>query len=127
MTDGPPFGRLAVVTGAASGVGLATARQLRASGSGVVGVDRAARPADLDGLDWVQGDVASEQTWDRVGQTCRVHDPLGADRLIACAGDIVQDSFLETSLGDWRRILDINLFGVILGMRTVMPGMIERS
>jgi NAD(P)-dependent dehydrogenase (short-subunit alcohol dehydrogenase family) len=130
VTAASPFGRLAVVTGAASGVGLATTRQLRASGTVVMGLDRSSRPAGLegdDGLDWVQGDVASQDTWDRVHAASLRHDPLGADRLIACAGDIVQTSFLDTSIEDWRRILDINLFGVILAMRTVLPGMIERG
>jgi NAD(P)-dependent dehydrogenase (short-subunit alcohol dehydrogenase family) len=124
-----PFGRLAVVTGAASGVGLATTRQLRGAGTTVVGLDRSGLPADLegdDGMDWVQGDVAAEETWDRVQQACGARDPGGADRLVSCAGDIVQTSFLDTSLEDWRRILDINLFGAVLGMRTVMPGMIQR-
>jgi NAD(P)-dependent dehydrogenase (short-subunit alcohol dehydrogenase family) len=130
MSSRPPFGDLAVVTGAASGVGLATTRQLRNSGTRVVGLDRATRPAALEGdvgLDWVQGDVASQETWDQVGRACQHVEPQGADRLIACAGDIVQASFLDTSIEDWRRILDINLFGVILGLRTVMPGMIERG
>ena len=124
-----PFGRLAVVTGAASGVGLATTRQLRGAGTTVCGLDRADLPPELeddDGLDWVQGDVASEETWARVQQACSARDSGGADRLVSCAGDIVQTSFLDTSLEDWRRMLDINLFGAILGMRTVMPGMVER-
>jgi NAD(P)-dependent dehydrogenase (short-subunit alcohol dehydrogenase family) len=119
-----------VVTGAASGVGLATTKALRASGTHVFGVDRSPRPTELDadeGLEWIQGDVASEVTWDRVRGECLRRDPFGADRLIACAGDIVMAPFLETSIDDWRRILDINLFGVIYGMRTVMPGMIERG
>jgi NAD(P)-dependent dehydrogenase (short-subunit alcohol dehydrogenase family) len=123
-------GHLALVSGAASGVGLATTRQLRAGGTRVVGVDRSPRPPELDGddgLEWVMGDVASEETWDRVNSACREEDPLGPDRLIACAGDIVQATFLDTSIEEWRRILDINLFGVLFAMRTVMPGMLERG
>jgi NAD(P)-dependent dehydrogenase (short-subunit alcohol dehydrogenase family) len=129
MAD-PPTGRLCVVTGAASGVGLATTRQLRGYGTHVVAVDRAALPPEFgpdEGVEWIQGDVTSEETWERVGATCRARDPLGADRLIACAGDIVQGSFLDTSIDDWRRVMDINLFGVIHAMRTVMPGMTERG
>jgi NAD(P)-dependent dehydrogenase (short-subunit alcohol dehydrogenase family) len=127
VISGSPFGRLAVVTGAASGVGLAVARQLRAAGTDVVGLDRSPRPAELEELEWVQGDVASEATWERVQAACLLKDLGGADRLVSCAGDIVQTSFLDTSLEDWRRILDINLFGAILGMRTLVPGMIERG
>lgn len=129
MTQASPFGHLAVVTGSASGVGLATVKQLRGAGTVVVGLDRAPRPDDLagdGGLDWVQGDVASEDSWARVQHACEAHGAGGADRMVACAGDIVQTSFLETSLEGWRRILDINLFGTIIGLRTLMPGMIAR-
>jgi NAD(P)-dependent dehydrogenase (short-subunit alcohol dehydrogenase family) len=120
---------LTVVTGAASGVGLATTKALHVSGTYVVGVDRSARPDELsvEGVGWIQGDVSSVETWERVQGACLDRDPLGADRLIACAGDIVSALFLDTSISDWQRILDINLFGVIHGMRAVMPGMIERG
>ena len=78
-------------------------------------------------LQWIQGDVALEATWDEVRAACLRKPPLGADRLITCAGDIVSTSFLDTSIDDWRRIFDINLFGVIHAMRLVMPWMIERG
>jgi NAD(P)-dependent dehydrogenase (short-subunit alcohol dehydrogenase family) len=130
MSIEPATGNLVVLTGAASGVGLATARALIANGSRVIGVDRSPCPPELErdeGLDWVQGDVALEATWDGVGAVCVRNDPLGADRLITCAGDIVSTSFLDTSIADWRRIMDINLFGVLHAMRLVMPWMIERG
>lgn len=111
--------RLAVVTGAASGMGLATARALRERGTAVVGVDLADGPAP-----WVQGDVADQDTWDRVAAACEERG--GADCLVACAADLVVAPFLETSVEDFRRLFDINVLGVVRGMRTLMPAMLER-
>jgi NAD(P)-dependent dehydrogenase (short-subunit alcohol dehydrogenase family) len=111
--------RLAVVTGAASGMGLATARALRERGTAVVGVDLADGPAP-----WVQGDVADQDTWDRVAAECEERG--GADCLVACAADLVVAPFLETSVEDFRRLFDINVLGVVRGMRTLMPAMLER-
>lgn len=130
MSAKPATGNLVVLTGAASGVGLATARALIKNGSYVVGVDRSPCPSELAlgaELDWIQGDVAAEETWDEVRAACLRNAPLGADGLITCAGHIVSTSFLDTSIDDWRRILDINLFGVIHAMRLVMPWMMERG
>lgn len=65
MTDRRAQQRVAVVTGAASGVGLATAEALRDDGFIVVGVDLAEAPAGLAELNWVTGDISAQGTWDR--------------------------------------------------------------
>jgi NAD(P)-dependent dehydrogenase (short-subunit alcohol dehydrogenase family) len=120
---------VAVVTGAASGIGRATARALRERSTDVIGVDLADAPGELEAdpaVDWVRGDVASPETWDRVSAACRRTDAGGADCLVTCAATIVVAPFLETSSGDWRRLFDINVLGVILGMQTLLPRMLER-
>ena len=99
---------LTVVTGAASGIGRATAGALRQRGAQVIGVDLVEPPEELrtdEAVDWVQGDVSSPDTWDRVTALCGRGTSDGAD---------------------WRRIFDVNVMGVILGMHALLPPMLER-
>jgi NAD(P)-dependent dehydrogenase (short-subunit alcohol dehydrogenase family) len=120
---------VAVVTGAASGIGRATARALRGRGTEVIGVDLAEAPEELDAdeaVDWVQGDVASPHTWERVTAACARRDAEGADCLVSCAATLVVAPFLDTSPKDWRRLFDVNVVGVILGMQAMLPSMLER-
>jgi NAD(P)-dependent dehydrogenase (short-subunit alcohol dehydrogenase family) len=124
--------RVAVVTGAASGIGLATVRELLEAdaGTSVVGVDVAGRPAELDSeerLDWVQGDVSLEATWVDVLEASLRRDPLGAEWLIPCAGIQVVKPFGETGVDDFRRMFDVNVVGVIRGMQALIPKMVERG
>jgi NAD(P)-dependent dehydrogenase (short-subunit alcohol dehydrogenase family) len=121
--------RLAVVTGAASGIGLATAKALRERRADVIGVDLVEAPEELranGAVDWIQGDVASPETWDRVTAACGRRDQGGADCLVTCAATLVVAPFLETSREDWRRLFDINVLGVILGIQALLPPMLER-
>jgi NAD(P)-dependent dehydrogenase (short-subunit alcohol dehydrogenase family) len=118
---------LAAVTGAASGIGLATVHALLDRGATVVGVDLAEAPLEHDELGWVTGDVADAQTWGRVAATCEERDSAGADALVTCAGTIVVSPFLETRAEDWTRLFEINVLGVVRGMQALMPAMIERG
>jgi NAD(P)-dependent dehydrogenase (short-subunit alcohol dehydrogenase family) len=122
--------RLAVVTGAASGMGLATAQALLRRGTTVIGADLNEAPEPLrrlDGVHWVRGDVAAQDTWDRIHALAADRDPAGADCLICCAATIVVSSFLGTTIADWQRLFEINVLGTIRGMRTLMPSMLERG
>jgi NAD(P)-dependent dehydrogenase (short-subunit alcohol dehydrogenase family) len=117
------------VTGAASGIGRATASALRDRGTEVIGVDLVDAPEDLRAdasVDWVEGDVAETETWDRVTAACQRRDSSGADCLVTCAATLVVAPFLETSTDDWRRIFDVNVFGVLLGMQALLPPMLEQ-
>jgi NAD(P)-dependent dehydrogenase (short-subunit alcohol dehydrogenase family) len=124
--------RVAVVTGAASGIGAATVQELLRADAGtlVVGVDLAEQPVvdmDAERVRWVRGDVASQETWDAVKAVCLESDPLGAEWLIPCAGDQVVIPFLETQPEDFRRMFEVNVMGVVRGMQTLIPGMLERG
>jgi len=123
-------GNAVVITGAASGIGLATVEAMADAGGAVVGVDLAEAPAALSGVEdlaWVRGDVTAQETWDEAMELSRRRDQRGPSSLISCAADVVVSPFLETSLDDWRRLLEINVLGPIRGMNAVMPSMIERS
>jgi NAD(P)-dependent dehydrogenase (short-subunit alcohol dehydrogenase family) len=121
--------RLVVVTGSASGIGLATVRELRNAGDAILGVDLSGAPGDLagaDGVDWIRGDVREQDTWDQVAAAVKRHRNDGADALIACAADVSISPFLQTPLDEWRRLFDINVFGVIRAFQALLPAMVER-
>lgn len=110
-------GRRVVVTGGASGIGLATAGRFVADGDRVAVLDR-----DASGLASLQERLAGVMAAIR----CDVSDPAdvaaafeavdaalgGVDVLVANAGISIRHPFLEISADDWRRVLAVNLDGV---------------
>jgi NAD(P)-dependent dehydrogenase (short-subunit alcohol dehydrogenase family)/pimeloyl-ACP methyl ester carboxylesterase len=129
-------GRLVLVTGAASGIGRATALAFAAAGARVVAVDLdgegAAGTADLarrSGAPEAWGewtDVGDEAAMERLAAT--VADTYGIpDVLVNNAGIGMSGPFLDTTADDWRRILDVNLWGVLHGCRLFGRQMAERG
>lgn len=120
--------RVAVITGAASGIGLATARRLAAEGARVVvaDVDEQAGKvaADAVGGLFVQADVTSD---DDVRHLYEVAD--GACGRIDIAFNNAgisppdDDSILTTGLDAWRRVQEVNLTSVYLCCKHVLPYM----
>ncbi|KHK91671.1 SDR family NAD(P)-dependent oxidoreductase [Novosphingobium malaysiense] len=113
-------GRSALVTGAASGIGAATARWLDARGIGrLVLVDR--DEAALGALDLraqvrcVVGDVAEEALWDDIEQseTTLHHAVLNAGVADGCP-------IATLDFAEWRRILSVNLDGMFLSLRSAL-------
>ncbi|RLV01368.1 short chain dehydrogenase [Streptomyces griseocarneus] len=129
-------GRLVLVTGAASGIGRATAFAFAEAGARVVAVDRdaegAARTAEMARLigapeAWGEyADVSDEQAMEKLA--VKVAAEYGVvDVLVNNAGIGVAGSFLDTSPDDWRKVLDVNLWGVIHGCRVFGRQMAERG
>ncbi|HVU90916.1 MAG TPA: 3-oxoacyl-ACP reductase [Jatrophihabitans sp.] len=112
-------GKTAVITGAGSGIGLATARRFAAEGAAVVCVDLDAdagekAAADVGGL-FVQADVADEQqvrsVFERaVAEYGRVHIAFNN----AGISPPEDDSILDTGLDAWERVQKVNLTSVYL-------------
>ncbi len=125
-------GRVAVVTGAGSGIGLASVRRLAAEGASVVCVDIAeeagsAAAAEVDGL-FVRANVASED--DVRSLYAAVHERYGRiDVAFHNAGISPpdDDSSLTTELDAWRRVQEVNLTSVYLGCKHVIPYMQEQG
>lgn len=111
--------KVCVVTGAASGIGAATAARMREEGARVVGVDL----AESDGVDMsIVADVTDEQAVTDL--YARVRDELGRiDVLFNNAGISPDDdaSVLDTSLETWRRVQEVNLTSVFLCCKHGIP------
>ena len=131
-------GRVALITGAASGLGLATARAFAAEGARIIINDlhgeaaattAAVLRADFPGAAHlsVAGDVSDEARVTAMireieAQTGRI------DILVNNAG--MPDSFVPTveqPLSHWQRLIDVHLTGTYLVSKTVAPGMIARG
>ncbi|MEU0530004.1 SDR family NAD(P)-dependent oxidoreductase [Amycolatopsis tolypomycina] len=104
----------AVVTGAASGIGAATARKLVADGYRVLGVDIAELP---DGVVPVRGDVRDEATWAAIGEV---------DALVSNAYTPSTGSLHEIDRAEWQRQLDVNLTGTYLAVKACLPSLRAR-
>ncbi|WP_328554595.1 SDR family oxidoreductase [Streptomyces sp. NBC_00358] len=129
-------GQLVLVTGAGSGIGRATAFAFAEAGARVVAVDRdaegAARTAEMSRLigspaAWAETvDVSDEQAMEKLAE--KVAAEYGVvDVLVNNAGIGLSGSFFDTTPEDWRKVLDVNLWGVIHGCRLFGKQMAERG
>jgi NAD(P)-dependent dehydrogenase (short-subunit alcohol dehydrogenase family) len=120
-------GKVAIITGGASGMGAATARELSSRGADVVIVDSNADLArdvadDINAMSPIIGDVSeSEFCDDAIRTAVRTYSRL--DVLINCAGIIVRADATDTSDDDWQRILNVNINGVFYMSRAAVREM----
>ncbi|MHA5048024.1 SDR family oxidoreductase [Streptomyces sp. SD15] len=129
-------GQLVLVTGAGSGIGRATAFAFAEAGARVVAVDRdaegATRTAEMSRLigspeAWAETvDVSDEQAMEKLAD--KVATEYGVvDVLVNNAGIGLSGSFFDTTPEDWKKVLDVNLWGVIHGCRLFGKQMAERG
>jgi NAD(P)-dependent dehydrogenase (short-subunit alcohol dehydrogenase family) len=129
--------RVAVITGAASGIGLAAAKKFAAFGMRVVMADRSAEP--LQSAAAAVAAVAGGQTNIR-SLVVDVSSHADVERLKTAAYEAFGDVAVLMNnagiggggpvLGDpakWRRVLDVNLWGVIHGVQTFAPAMLKQE
>ena len=125
-------GKVAIITGAAGGIGAATARRFAREGALVMltdangpGAERLAQ--ELGERSWWRAhDVTSESDWaDVVTWAAELHGRI--DVLVNNAGVFLAATLEQTSLEQFRHVIDVNQVGVFLGMRAVAPGMTERA
>lgn len=125
-------GKVAVVTGAASGIGEGLARHCAGQGMKLVLADinaqrleALAESLDADAI-WKVTDVSdaaavealADFAWESFGQV---------DLLFNNAGVLISGSSWEVPLKDWRWILDINLMGVVHGLHVFVPRMLAQG
>ncbi|MEU5096521.1 SDR family NAD(P)-dependent oxidoreductase [Streptomyces sp. NPDC020996] len=124
-------GRTALVTGGASGIGRAIAEAFVAAGSQVVVLDHDPEAAERTARSvGAAGGVAADVT-DEQQVRCAV---AGAERLLGridvlvnSAGILTQSPLVEMSPAQWQQTIDVDLTGVFLMCRHVVPGMVSRG
>jgi 2-dehydro-3-deoxy-L-rhamnonate dehydrogenase (NAD+) len=118
-------GRVALVTGASSGIGAAVAQRMLTEGARVASLDLEAVAAD--GVLAIAGDVSRSADVDAAVE--RVGDELGTIDVLVCSAGVPGASLptVEVTDEEWRRVLGINADGVFFCNRAVIPGMVERG
>jgi 3-oxoacyl-[acyl-carrier protein] reductase len=129
-------GRTALVTGAATGIGRATALMIGAAGAAVM-VNHLGRAAEADSVvgairagggraERFEADVTNAlAVAELVRETEALLGPI--DILVNNAGVIQEKPFVETSEADWDFVVGTDLKGVFLCCRAVLPGMVARA
>jgi 2-hydroxycyclohexanecarboxyl-CoA dehydrogenase len=123
-------GRIALVTGGASGIGAATCRRLAAEGArvAVTDLDRARADGVAGEIDGAAFELDVRSTESIRGAVEGVEAELGpVDVLVNNAGYDEFAFFTRTDEGLWDRVLTVNLRGVLAVTHAVLPGMQERG
>jgi NAD(P)-dependent dehydrogenase (short-subunit alcohol dehydrogenase family) len=120
MTTSMEFaGMRAVVTGGASGIGLATACLLVERGARVAVLDRSADPAPVD-AEQVRCDVGDDASV-RSAVTAAAEALGGIDILINNAGIGARGTVADNDDAEWHHVLDINVVGIVRVTRAALP------
>jgi NAD(P)-dependent dehydrogenase (short-subunit alcohol dehydrogenase family) len=118
-------GKVGIITGAASGIGAATARVLAREGARLVLTDlddpAGSALAEAIGGVYLHHDVAEEDGWPAV---IKAAEGLGRlDIMVANAGIGISCNAIDMSLKDWRRQMAINVDGVFFSVKYCIPAM----
>lgn len=128
-------GKVALVAGGASGIGLESAAVLAAEGAAVVVADlngeaaeRAAAALKEEGrqASHAVADITDPAAVEGMAaQALEAHGRV--DILVNCAGIAGDKLFVDSTIEDWREEIDVNLIGPMLCAKALLPGMIERG
>lgn len=118
-------GKVGIITGAASGIGAATARVLAGEGAKLVLTDlddgAGSTLADQLGGVYLHHDVTEEEGWPAV---IAAAERLGRlDIMVANAGIGIMGPAIDMTLADWRRQMAVNVDGVFLSVKHCVPAM----
>ncbi|GLW55000.1 SDR family NAD(P)-dependent oxidoreductase [Kitasatospora phosalacinea] len=125
MTNGELHGLTALVTGGASGIGLATALMLAGRGARVACLDLNAldadgKPAVPEPLIGIRGDVSDDAS--TLAAVTEAAERLGGlDILVNNAGVLGRGTVESGDLDEWKRVFDVNVFGMVRTARAALP------
>ena len=118
-------GKVAIVTGAGRGIGRATADLFLSEGATVIATSQSEHSDLPSGVEFFQQDVADERRWaEIVSDVVARHGRV--DVLVNNAGIIAYEPLLELTMAAWERVIAVNQTGVWLGMREVIPHMVQQ-
>ncbi|MEM7098690.1 MAG: SDR family oxidoreductase [Pseudomonadota bacterium] len=120
---------VAVVTGGADGIGLASAQRLRSLGAQVVIADvdeiKVEQQANTHGFVGVVCDVSDE---DDISNLAKIANELGeVSFVMANAGVAVGGRFEHVPIDEWQRLFEVNVHGVVRTVNAFLPDMLERE
>ncbi|MFJ3776314.1 SDR family NAD(P)-dependent oxidoreductase [Streptomyces sp. NPDC090075] len=116
--------RVAVVTGASSGIGAGLVEAYRKSGYSVVATSRSITPHDDPGIVTVRGDIAERGTAEHV--VAAALENFGRiDTLVNNAGVFMAKRFTDYSLDDFRTMMGTNLFGFFHMTQLALPELVR--
>lgn len=121
-------GKVAIITGAASGIGLATLELLHACGARIIAEDKDPRVTALarQGVTPLIADV-SEESSAKQAVNLALSEYGRLDILVNNAGIIINKAVVDMSLDDWNGIMAVNVTGAFLHSREAMRAMIKRG
>jgi NAD(P)-dependent dehydrogenase (short-subunit alcohol dehydrogenase family) len=111
---------IAVVTGAAGGIGKAVCLALSEAGATVIATDLAGEASVPGAACYRRHDVSSAQEWVRLAQEVRASYGR-LDALVNAAAICQVKSIEETTLEDWRRVQSVNVESMLLGTQAMLP------
>ncbi|WP_396910256.1 SDR family NAD(P)-dependent oxidoreductase [Mycolicibacterium sp.] len=114
-------GKRALITGAATGFGRATAELFAREGAHVVGMDLRFDD-ELDGVTLFQGDVTRDDDVATAVQTAAGDE--GLDIVVANAGIILIDDLRTAKAQEWARVFDVNVLGMLRAFQAAAVNMI---
>ncbi len=111
---------IALVTGAAGGIGRAVCATMNDAGAKVIATDIADKPDDLVAEAYYTHDVTSQEDWQKISD--KIESDYGQlDALVNVAGLSIVASIEETSLSEWQRVNGINVDSILLSFHAMLP------
>jgi len=115
-------GKVALITGAAAGIGRATTELFLSEGARVIATDR-----DLKGLDGLKSDNHQLDVTDAAAVAALAQKVGAIDVLFNCAGFVENGTILENDEAQWEKSFQINVYAMARMIKAFLPGMLDKG